>query len=464
MTSLYQAFYGVGAHRYFIEIGGLMAGKDLEDCVWHNRVKGTDKSHGSPEQQAKNFSFPFCILFSDNEGFEEWMDAMLDLRPESPEEKKELKKKIREIKARFLQPVLDYEFPMVTLAEDTSPEAVCTIFETLNRTGVKLSVFDLLAARFWPEDVRLRDMWLKALDSYPIIGEFWTDPYYVLQAISLFTAKAAPSCKRSDVLKMKVSQINEGWNAAIKGLVAAYQMLRDDCGVVLPQWLPYVTLVIPLTAIFAQAGKITGPAAGANHEKIKRWFWCAVFAQAYENAPNSEAARDFVEVNKWFVGGEKPQVVENFSFDRNTLRQTTPRQRAIYRGCIALILRNEARDFHTGKRITVNLIQDEKIDDHHVFPHGYLESQLPLVSNNLRECILNRTLIDKITNIRIGKRAPSDYLMQINKELLDDKFEQMVASHLLPSGTASPLFLDRFEEFLSQREQLLWEKIVEVTS
>lgn len=87
-----------------------------------------------------------------------------------------------------------------------------------------------------------------------------------------------------------------------------------------------------------------------------------------------------------------------------------------------------------------------------------------LRSNNLRECILNRTLIDKITNIRIGKRAPSDYLMQINKELLDDKFEQMVASHLLPSGTASPLFLDRFEEFLSQREQLLWEKIVEVTS
>jgi uncharacterized protein with ParB-like and HNH nuclease domain len=52
--------------------------------------------------------------------------------------------------------VNDYHFPVVTLSDKTEPDALCTIFETLNRTGVKLSVFELLAARFWPQNINLR--------------------------------------------------------------------------------------------------------------------------------------------------------------------------------------------------------------------------------------------------------------------------------------------------------------------
>jgi hypothetical protein len=463
MTSLYQAFYGVGTHRYFIDIGNVLKGYELEDCVWHDRSKVTDKHFGTLLQQSQNLTFPFSRLFGDDEGFEEWLDNILEIRPETGDDKKDLKRRIREAKATYIQTVLDYEFPMVTLAEKTTPAAVCTIFETLNRTGVKLSVFDLLAARFWPEDVRLRDLWLKALDDHAIIGEFETDPYYVLQAVSLFTAKAAPSCKVSDVLKMDVNQIRQGWDAVIKGLAEAYRMLRDDCGIVLPQWLPYVTITVPLAALFAQTLTTKGPAAAANRDKIKRWFWCSVFGQVYENAPNSKAARDFSEVNRWFAGEETPQEVAGFTFDPKTLRQTTPRQRAIYRGCIALILRNEARDLHTGKRITANMILENKIDDHHVFPQGYIAGKLPTVGNLLRDCILNRTLIDKATNIRIWKRAPSDYLNEIATEI-GDKFDQMIASHLLPGGKESPLLKNDFEAFISRREEKFMQKIQEVTS
>lgn len=463
MTSLYQAFYGVGTHRYFIEIQSLIEDCDLEDCVWHVRTKRAERRFHKLEQQVEKLIFPFSRLFGDDEGFEEWMDSILELRPEKGEHRKELKKKIREVKAKFIQPVIDYEFPMVTLAENTTPEAVCTIFETLNRTGVKLSVFDLLAARFWPEDVRLRDLWLKALEDHPIIEEFDMDPYYVLQAISLFTASTSPSCKRGDVLKMDVSQIRKGWKPVIEGLAEGLRMLRDDCGVVLPQWLPYVTLMIPLAAISASTANIKGPAAAASRDKLKRWFWCAVFGQAYENAPNSQAARDFIEVKRWISGGKAPQVVTNFSFEPESLRQTTPRQRSIYRGVIALILRNEARDFHTGKRITVKLILDEKIDDHHVFPQKYLADKKPEVKAVQRDCILNRTLIDRETNIRIGKKAPSKYLEEI-KGALGTKFTGLLASHLLPGAASSPLLKNDFEEFMSQREKLIWQQIQEVTS
>lgn len=454
MTSLYQAFYGVGTHRYFIEIGDLIKGKDLEDCVWHDRAKYCEKWYGKLEQQAANLSFPFANLFGKDDGFDVWMDEVLELRQESSEDKKLLKQTIREVKAKYIKPVLDYEFPMVTLAENTSPEAVCTIFETLNRTGVKLSVFDLLAARFWPEDVRLRELWLKAVEDHPIIEEFGVDPYYVLQSISLFSSKAAPTCKRSDVLKMEVAQIRDGWRPVIKGLADGLNLLRNDCGVVLPQWLPYNTILISLAAICARTGAITGPSAAASRNKVIRWFWCAVFAQAYENSPNSQAAKDYIELNKWLTCGPEPQVVKDFKFDAQQLRHITPRQRAVYRGVIALILRNEARDFHSGTKITVKLIEDEKIDDHHIFPQGYIAAHLPTVGTTLRDCILNRTLIDKTTNIRIGKRAPSDYLKEI-QTALGNKFDELIDSHLLPGGPKSPLLTDDFDALIDNRQELL---------
>ena len=86
----------------------------------------------------------------------------------------------------------------------------------------------------------------------------------------------------------------------------------------------------------------------------------------------------------------------------------TPRQRSIYRGTICLILGGGARDFHTQAVITGKLMADEGIDDHHVFPAAYLERRASRLA--MRDCVLNRTLIDRTTNQMISDRAPSDYL------------------------------------------------------
>lgn len=463
LTSLYQGFYGKGAHKYFIYLGGLIEGMDLEDCVFYEKANRAERRYGKIKQQAETLTFPFAFLFGGKNGFEGWLDLILKERSENEEDHEALKEQLREVRKLWIQPVEDYEFPMVTLVEKTTASAVCTIFETLNRTGVKLSVFDLLAARFWPEEVRLRDLWEQAQNEYPIISDFEIDPYYVLQSVSLFTAKTAPSCKRSDVLKMDVSRIREGWSHIITGLANSLKMLRDDCGVIIPKWLPYNTIVIPLSAAFAYTEGIKGPDVAVVRNKIKKWFWCSVFGQAYENAPNSQAAKDFVELKKWIDGGEEPQTVAEFNFDINSLTQVTPRQRAVYRGTIALILRNEARDFHTGKRITANMMLEEKIEDHHVFPQSYINENIPNISATLRDCVLNRTLIDKQTNGSIGKRPPSVYLTEIEEAIGEEKIKDLLSSHLLPSGKELPLRTDQFELFIEARQYIISKKILEVT-
>jgi len=463
LTSLYQAFFGVGAHRYYIDLGGLMAGNDLEDCVFHDRKDRAKKRFGTIEQQAEALTFPFEDLFGEDAGgFDDWLERILECRPEKAQEQKTLRKSLREVRDQWIKTVEDYEFPMVTLAEKTSAGAVCTIFETLNRTGVKLSVFDLLGARFWSEDVRLRDLWEEAQDDHPIIADFEVDPYYLLQSVSLFTARAAPSCKRGDVLKMAAKQIPKGWNSIVAGLAEFLQMLRDECGVLLPRWLPYNTMLIPGAAALAAVAGMKGPAVGAARDKIKKWFWCSVFGQAYEKAPNSQAAKDFADLKTWLNGGPEAQTVAEFHFEPGLLRKITPRQRAVYRGVMALILRHEARDFHSGKKITAKLIAEEKIDDHHVFPQRYIAENLPEVGE-LRDCVLNRTLIDKITDIRIGKRAPSDYLTEISDTLGEAKLNAILDSHLLPDAKDSPLRQDDFDQFLDARQRLIAQQISQVT-
>jgi hypothetical protein len=300
--------------------------------------------------------------------------------------------------------------------------------------------------------------------TYPIIAEFDVDPYYLLQAVAIFAAAGAPSCKRKDVLVLTVDQIRRGWDPVVEGLAEFLQTLRDDCGVILPNWLPYNTMLIPAAASLAASAKMKGPEVAAAKNKLKRWFWCSVFGQAYENSPNSQAAKDLGELKAWFAGGVPPETVREFSFAPDVLRLITPRQRAMYRGVIALILRHGARDLHTGDRINSSLMLEKKIDDHHVFPQAYLSERQPGVGNVLRDCVLNRTLIDKETNIRIGKRAPSDYLQAIEDSIGVGPLSLILESHLLPRETESCLRQDDFTSFIAVRQQAIAEQVVEATA
>lgn len=462
LTSLYQAFHGTGSHRYFLDLGGLLTGNDLEDCVFYLRQKDAKKRYGDIEKQAAALVFPLADLFGGKHGFEGWLDRVLDRRPETGDAKTELKQHLRDLRERWVAPIEGYDFPMVTLSEGTSAEAVCTIFETLNRTGVKLSVFDLLGARFWVSDVRLRDLWIAARKQHPVIEDFDVDPYYVLQAIAIHTAKGAPACKRGDVLRLTVEQIRAGWEPVVRGLAETLTLLQGECGVMIPRWMPYLPMLVPMAALFAVCPE-KGPAVGDFRQKLLRWYWCSVFGQSYDNPPNSQSVKDYVEFRRWLAGGEPPESVARFAFDASLLRSITPRQRALYRGAITLVLRNRSRDFHKGEVITAKLIAEEQIDDHHLFPKAWLAKHRPDAPETDRECVLNRTLIDRITNLLIGDRAPSDYLAEIEEKLGAQPLAEILDSHLVPADRSGPLWRDDFPAFLAAREERLAEAIGKVT-
>ena len=458
LTSLYQAFYGVGEHRYFLDLGKLADEADFEEAIFHRRA--STKWANAREDfavQAKELMLPLSVLKGGAGGFGQWGRKVA--RKLADTERIALEDALA-IEEKWIHVIDDYHFPVVTLSDKTEPDALCTIFETLNRTGVKLSVFELLTARFWPQDIKLRALWEKALIDYPVIADFKVDPYYILQGISLASRKA-PSCKRGDVLNMAASDITDWWDRVALGLATGLEILRDDCKVMLPKWIPYKTMLPPLAAVLARAGSPKTAEAGAQREKLKRWFWCAVFGQVYEGAPNSKAAKDVAEILPWLAGGDVPESVASFRFDPRALRDVTPRQRSIHRGSICLILGGGARDFHTQSVITGKLMAEKGIDDHHIFPAAYLERR-GIAPARVRDCVLNRTLIDRTTNQMISDRAPSDYLAEI-RATPGLPFDTVLASHGLPSGADSPLVGDDYDAFLEWRQEHLWQEIRRVT-
>jgi hypothetical protein len=127
---------------------------------------------------------------------------------------------------------------------------------------------------------------------------------------------------------------------------------------------------------------------------------------------------------------------------------------------MALAMIGRPQDFHTAVPLTKDVIDAGKVDDHHVFPRGYLRD---VGRGDLVDSVLNHCLIDRSTNIRIGKRAPSDYLSEMRAEL-GTNLESILTGHGLPAAPNGPLFRDDFEEFLQWRLEHLAMRLAKVTA
>lgn len=455
LTSLSLAFHGRGNYRYYLHIRELLDGEDLDEAieVYHvNRMRGWQTIKG----QAESLALPLNRL----RDFSNWRDDIIDeLEQQHPGvSQKELKKQLNDIEQRYVTPVLQYQFPVTTLSADTDLEAVCTIFETLNRTGVKLSVFDLLVARGYAQTVELRQMLDEARVRYPMLDEFAIDPYYILQVIAVW-ARGGP--QRGTVLKLNVkTEVEPVWFDAAKFLHEVVRMLQNECGVLTRKYMPYSTMLLTLAAAWKAVDEATGPEVAARREKLRRWFWCATFAQRYETQGNTRTQNDVPALLAWLRGETAAPDVVSKPSDIRSFRTVNSNTQALYGAAISLSLRRHPLDFHTGTPLTAEKIRTEQIDDHHVFPQAYLSAEVP---KQLKDCVLNRTLIDRATNQSILAKAPSTYLGHMATKLPPETLRAILRSHNLPDQPDGPLLTDRYEDFLVWRERRLRQGIAEVT-
>jgi hypothetical protein len=464
LTSLYQALYGVGEYRYFIDLARAFQNPALDDddTIYFRRTRsrGTIELENDLLEQSRQLVFPLSVIHKRDGGFWRWRSDIRELLP--AEQRDQFEEQTLGLWDQGLKHFHSYPFPVVTLTADVPMEALCTIFETLNRSGVKLTVSELMTARFFQYAINLRLLWEEAEEEFPILKEYEVELYSALQAISLIVTGR---CQKRDVLGLTKEQLETNWRLVIESAAKGLRILREDCKVMSRKWLPTPSMLGPLTAICAisERANLRGAAVGARKAQIIRWLWCAMFGQRYEAAANTRAERDVSDMQTWFDGGEAPELLRQFRFDKEILREVATKAGSIYKSVICLTLASEphAKDFHSGVLISQEMVLTGEVDDHHIFPSAYLEREKGVSKKALRDCVLNRTLIDRTTNQMISDRAPSQYLADIDAHRDTD---EILRTHLLPTGPKSPLRADDYEAFLNNRAELISQEIARVTS
>ncbi|WP_031145237.1 DUF262 domain-containing protein [Streptomyces erythrochromogenes] len=464
LTSLYQALTGSGDERYFIKVDEFVdipsrSVREVPDVDFEQAIFSMPAitKTGRRAQSLKPSHLPIAEVHQ----FDDWLDDYADTienDPGIPLTAKEAKSLYREMRDKYISPLKTYGLPVLTLPSSTSMDAVCTIFETLNRTGKPLGPFELLTARFFPQGVNLRDLWDEAEANHRALKDFRIDPYNVLQAICL---RVRGSAQRSDVLKkLTGDDIKAHWESATAGFAGVIDMLQSDCGVTSQKWLPYGMLLTPMAAVWDKQKDLKPLERSQALRRLQRFFWASTFTTNYDQGANSQMGADYSRLSQWITGGggDAPEAIDELHINAATLRAATVRRKALYSGLICLLVKNKAADFHTGQSMTNSRALEA--ESHHIFPKAYLAKQQGTESSEL---MLNRSLIDGETNRIIASHAPSIYVEKMKAAYGEQRLTDVLASHAIASQQASGLLNDDYTTFLDERLEIVIQLVEEAT-
>jgi len=359
---------------------------------------------------------------------------------------------------------IQYRMPVISLDKNTPKEAVCQVFENVNTGGVSLTVFELVTAIFAMDNFRLRDDWENRKNTFfsgnLLSNVTATDFLTALTLLASFRANGTVSCKKKDVLNLTLTDYKAYADNLCHGFVMAEKLLKEE-RMFSSRDLPYSTQLIPLSAICTVLLDNNQIKTTIVKNKVKRWYWCGVFGELYGSANETRYANDIVQVIQWInYGGDEPKTITDSYFNPLRLLSMQSRQSAAYKGIMALILKNHAKDFISGEEMDFTTYSNEKIDIHHIFPKEYCKRMN--YDKKIWNSIINKTPISASSNRAIGGAAPSKYLSKLEKKGavspcdLDGYVETHWIDHRL-------LRADNFNEFIVDRAKKLLDAIELVT-
>ena len=422
------------------------------------------------ELEFEHEMFPVNIIF-DSSLYSDWEDDYREYHNYA----QEYLKRISRFRKEVTETIKFYKLPVIRLDESTPREAICKVFENVNTGGVALTVFELVTASFATHEFDLREDWKACRNiiwgkDEPLNTDvmYGVDESAFLTTITLYTNYLAPTmttCKRKDVLDLSYESyiaskaaILDGYKMARKFLFSQYVFRQRD--------LPYTTQLIPLVAICAVIGKTVFDQP-RTQDILSQWFWCGIMGEMYGSSNESRYANDIDDVVAVIRGADVPIRTINASFFSATrLLSLQTRNSAAYKGIMALVYREQCRDFVKGTTMDIVKSMDEAPDIHHIFPEAYC------VKRGLRRekwnSIVNKTPLLPASNRQIGGNAPSVYSRTIlQKASIDEaQLRQRVESHLIDwdafmRDDFDAYFADRAKKLLSTIEMAMGKQIAD---
>jgi hypothetical protein len=122
----------------------------------------------SQAKEVASGRFPLDIIFQRPRGssYSEWLSQYsFNHAKGEPEEYSRLSSIQSLFIGNLLEHITGYQVHYEKIRRDTKPDVICVVFETINTTGKRLTVFDLLVARCFRYGVKLRDQLEEAIET-----------------------------------------------------------------------------------------------------------------------------------------------------------------------------------------------------------------------------------------------------------------------------------------------------------
>lgn len=336
LTSLYHAFRGAGTKIYALRIDLVLEAKELtaetiEDAIV---VVPREEWNASEEFQAAigRSLVPLEVLGSAADYYEWRDDVVLSL---IEEERAPASVRLGRIYRLVLAKGNHYKFPCVLLDNELEPAAIARIFERINKTGMRLSTFDLLVARSYSKSWNLRQEWLRARDEQIDLLKFLgQDGLAVAQVMSL---RKARDVRQPALMRLTPAEIQAEWDDCMEAVVRACAFLVAT-GCPSGDWLPYRAQLLPLAALALEYD------LEEHRDLLEAWFWGSSFAMTYEVASSTVASNDYTRLRNLLRSGELPK--SKYRISRQLLQGASRKQQAaLWRAFMCLLIRHGARDF-----------------------------------------------------------------------------------------------------------------------
>lgn len=453
MTSCFSVFTNAGYYTYYINFVELMKQHkdgvedfDFETLIVHKR------HNPSPFTELVNGLFPISFLIDRNTMRNQIKIYVSGIQADPT--KADICEFLNYTFGDIVDSILDYEFPIVELPESSSMEAVCKVFQTINTTGLKLSVFDICVAVFMPKGVNLKEKVGKSIENHLYVKQLIEkDATVVLQVVALLANKAPNSNTLAKVLD--AADIVDYWDDAIDGIEQAL-ILFDSFGAGTKKnlyLLPY-TPMVPIVAAVLSRTKYTTmdvPTRAKAEQKIKTYFYTAALSTRYTEGTNAKINDDYKALKLWISSDDVPTMIAH-GVDWNTEKIVENNKNGAFGKAVLCMLNSHGlRDFYANKAVGIGE-NIESCDLHHIFPKAQYESNYPELINS----VFNFTWLLKDTNIYIKDEKTCDYLTKILMDvgISESQLKAILESHHINDVLYSKLKGEEYIEFIDKRAEL----------
>ena len=360
-----------------------------------------------------------------------------------------------------LRNIIEKEYPIQVVPITANIEDAIDVFDRVNSLGTKLSDAELALAHIcgkWPQARRIIKEKIETLEE----KQFYFGLNFMVRCL---TGVVKGRALFETIHSSSKEELQDGWKRLTKVLDYLVNILPLHANIHSTEDLNTNNILVPLVVYVAN--KNMKFQTNQEMQRFIHWVYAAHLWSRYTSQTDQRLDHD---ISVMLRSDNPCRDLINAIIDQRGRIEVKVNdlegrwiQDPLYRMTYILCKANKAIDWFNGSPLGNTFGRSYQIHSHHIFPTSLLYSSGKYFADNhihkkLVNEIANRAFLTSDSNISLSNRPPKEYLKEV--EL---KYPGALEKQFIPTEP-SLWEIDRYEDFLAKRRELISEAINEFMS